>query len=98
MRGFSELTILKEINNIENARCKYFIIGFIISLIPYSFVLLITTHINVSKLFVYTIIAFTITSCLLNGIIVSNNIYNKLVLFFENKYNESYKKIKESIK
>ncbi|MCR5224198.1 MAG: hypothetical protein K6C11_03535 [Bacilli bacterium] len=61
-------------------------------------VLLITTHINVSKLFVYTIIAFTITSCLLNGIIVSNNIYNKLILFFENKYNESYKKIKESIK
>ncbi len=92
----SELTILREINNIEYAKNKYFIIGFMISLIPYSFVLLIATHAYVSKLFIYTIIIITIISCLLNAYIVSKNIYNKLILFFENKYNVDYKKIKKS--
>jgi hypothetical protein len=97
MRSNNELTILKEINNIEYAKYKYFFIGFLISLIPYSLILLIATKLTVSKAFVYTLVFITILSCVANAFILSNNIYNKLITFFENKYQSNYKKIKDSI-
>ncbi len=97
MRSNNELTILKEINNIEYAKYKYFFIGFLISLIPYSLILLIATKLTVSKTFVYTLVFITILSCVANAFILSNNIYNKLIAFFENKYQSNYKKIKDLI-
>ena len=98
MKYNNELTILKEIHNIENAKGKFFFIGFMISLIPYSLILLLASKMDASSMFIYTILAFTIVTCILNAFILSNNVHNKLIEFFENKYECSYKQIKESIK
>ena len=97
MMDNKELTILKEINNIEHARSKYFIIGFIISLIPYSIILLLAYNMDVSNTFIYIILSFMIISCIFNAFILSINIHRKLILFFENKYDIKYKQIKESL-
>ena len=97
MIGNNELTILREINNIEYAKKKYFFIGFMISFIPYLLVLIIASSMNVSSLFIYMIIAFTVITCIANAFILSNYTYKKLIEFFENKYEGNYKEIKESI-
>ena len=94
----SELNKLREIHNIENAKSKFFFIGFMISLIPYTLVLLIASKLDVSNVFMYTIMGFTIITCLFNAYMLSHSIQNKLIEFFENKYECSYKEIKESIK
>ena len=98
MNDINELTIIREINNIENAKTKYFFWGFIISLIPYSLILLVADKLNASSTFIYTIIVVTILSSIANAFILSSNIHNQLISFFENKYETDYKTIKESIK
>ncbi len=95
--NINELTLLREINNIEYAKKKYFFIGFIISFIPYLLVLLIASKAYVSNIFIYTIIILTVISCITNGFIVSNNIYKRLIEYFEFKYDTNYKEIKKSI-
>ena len=98
MEDINELTIMKEINNIENAKTKYFFFGFMISLIPYSIILVIAKKIDSSSLFINTILVFMILTAIFNAFILSSNIYKQLVNYFENKYEGSYKEIKESIK
>jgi hypothetical protein len=98
MKYNNELTLLKEIHNIENAKSKYFLIGFMVSLIPYSLILMVASKLDASSMFIYTILAFTIITCIFNAFMLSHNIHNKLIQFFENKYECSYKQIKESIK
>ena len=98
MNDINELTIMQEINNIENAKTKYFFWGFIISLIPYSIVLFVADKMNASNIFIYTIIAVTILSSIANAFILSNNIHHQLIDFFETKYETDYKTIKESLK
>lgn len=92
-----ELTLLKEIHNIEHARSKYFFIGFIISLIPYIMVLLAAYRMDVSRLFIFIILSFMVLTALFNAIYLSISIHKKLITYFENKYETSYKKIKESL-
>jgi hypothetical protein len=98
MKYNNELTIIREINNIENAKGKFFFIGFMVSLVPYVLVLMIASKLNASNGIIYTILAFTVISCVFNAFMLSHNIHNKLIEFFENKYECSYKEIKESIK
>ena len=62
MNNINELTILKEMHNIEYAKSKYFFIGLIISFIPYTGILLIANKMNMSNIFLYTIVGFTIIS------------------------------------
>lgn len=97
MKYNNELTILREIHNIENAKGKYFFIGFMVSLIPFSLLLYIAYKLNASNIFIYTILLFTIIACILNAFMLSNNIHKRLIEFFENKYNCKYKEIKESV-
>ena len=98
MKDINELTVMKEINNIENAKSKYFFYGFMISLIPYTLILLLANRLNASRNIIYLIITFTIITSILNAYILSSNIYKQLIEYFEFKYNDNYKKIKESIK
>ena len=92
-----DLTLLKEIHNIEHARSKYFFIGFIAALIPYIMVLLAAYRMDVSKLFILIILSFMILTALFNAIYLSISIHKKLITYFENKYEISYKEIKESL-
>ena len=98
MNDINELTILKEIHNIEYAKSKYFFIGFILSIIPYTLILLLANKMNVSNFFIYTIIAFTVISCIINAILVSKSVHKQLITFFENKYEITYKEAKDLIK
>ena len=98
MNNINELTILKEMHNIEYAKSKYFFMGLIISFIPYTGILLIANKMNMSNIFIYTIVGFTIISCIVNGILLSKSIYKKLIFFFENKYEITYQEAKELIK
>ena len=98
MEDINELTVMKEINNIENAKAKYFFFGFMASLIPYSVILVIAKKIDLSSLFINTILVFMILTSIFNAFILSSNIYQQLVRYFEDKYETSYKTIKESIK
>ena len=82
----NELTILKEMHNIENAKSKYFIKGLIISLIPYLLILYLADSFKMPNIYIYTIIGFTIISCIINALLLSSSVYKKLILFFENKY------------
>ena len=92
-----KLTIIKEINNIEHAKSKYFFIGLLLSLIPYSLVLIVAYKMNVSILFISMILFFMIITSTFNALYLSVSIHNKLITFFENKYECNYKKIKESL-
>lgn len=92
-----KLTIIKEINNIEHAKSKYFFIGLLLSLIPYILVLMAAYKMNVSILFISMILFFMIITSTFNALYLSVSIHNKLITFFENKYECSYKKIKESL-
>ena len=98
MNDINELTLIKELNNIENAKTKYFFWGFIISLIPYTVILLIANKLHAPNVFIYTIIVITILASIFNAFILSKNIHDQLIYFLENKYETDYKTIKESIK
>ena len=97
MRDNNDLTIMREIHNIEYAKSKYFFIGLMISLIPYIFILLVANKLGVANSFIYMILIITILSCVINGIIVSKNVYKKLIDFFENKYDIDYLQAKKEL-
>ena len=77
----NELTISKEMHNIENAKSKYFIKGLIISLIPYLLILYLADSFKMPNIYIYTIIGFTIISCIINALLLSSSVYKKLILF-----------------
>ena len=83
------------INNIENKKNKYYLIGFILGIIPYLFILVFAKIINISSSFINVLIIFGIITAFVNAHILSNQIFKRLIEFFNIKYNINYLDIKK---
>lgn len=83
------------INNIENKKNKYYLIGFILGIMPYLFIIMFAKLINVSSSFINILIVFAIITAFANAHILSNQIFKRLIEFFNIKYNINYLDLKK---
>lgn len=90
--------IKKDIEEISNAKFKYFLIGIITSLIPYSIILLIINNYSYgSTSLKEIIIVFGILTTIINAFALSKMARNKLIDYFNLKYNITYKEAKNEL-
>ncbi len=82
----------KEIKNIKRYKIKYFFIGFIVGIIPYSIIILIISNnnINIDNIIRSMIAIVSISTGFINAIILSNVAYKKLLSFLEFRYQIDY--------
>jgi hypothetical protein len=92
----TELNIIKEINEVEASKIKFFFVGAIIGALPYLLLLAaLSNHLGERILFRNTLIIFTFLSILVNGIIISRTIYKRYKDFMEFKYDTKYDELKK---
>lgn len=99
MKDNSMIKQLKnDINTIESSKNKYFLLGFILGITPYIIILLITNiYSNGSfNIFTQTILIAAFTTATINAFILKKKSYQRLIEFFNLKYNLDYNKIKKS--
>jgi Na+/H+ antiporter NhaC len=90
--------IRKDIEKISNAKYKYFFIGIIVSLIPYSIILLIINNYSYgSNNLRDMVILFGIITTIINAFGLSKMAYDKLIDYFNLKYGISYKEAKNEL-
>ena len=83
--------IKRDIEKISNAKVKYFFIGIIVSIIPYSIILLaINNYSYGSNSLREIIIVFGILTAIINAIALPKMACDKLKDYFLLKYNMSY--------
>ena len=83
------------INNIENKKSKYYLIGFILGIIPYLIIFIFAKLINISSSFINILIIFAVITAFVNAHVLSNQIFKRLIEFFNIKYNINYLDIRK---
>lgn len=92
-----EQQLKTDIENIEAAKNKYFLFGFILGCIPFLLVIII---LNISSkndisILQYTLLIASLITATVNAFILRSTTYNRLIEFFNLKYNLDYNKIKK---
>lgn len=92
-----EQQLKTDIENIEAAKNKYFLFGFILGCIPFLlviFILNISSKNDISIL-QYTLLVASLITATVNAFILRSTTYSRLIEFFNLKYNLDYNKIKK---
>ena len=97
MNNNIEQQLKKDIDTIETAKSKYFFIGFITGCIPFIILILWLKHNNINNILIEIITLTAFITGTLNAFILKETVYNRLINFFNLKYNINYKQIKKSI-
>lgn len=92
-----EQQLKTDIENIEAAKNKYFLFGFILGCIPFLLVIII---LNISSkndisILQYTLLVASLITATVNAFILRSTTYSRLREFFNLKYNLDYNKIKK---
>ena len=93
----NNIDLKEEINLIENKKNKYFIIGLILGFIPYLIILIVCNTLNVSTSFKEILIIMGLITAIFNAYILSNQVFKRLIEFFNLKYDTDYYKIKGNL-
>lgn len=100
MKDNSMIEQLKnEITYIETSKNKYFLLGFILGITPFVLLLIIFNMFNAPNtynIFTQTILIAALFTATINAFILKHKSYNRLIEFFNLKYNVDYNKIKKS--
>lgn len=100
MKDNSMIEQLKnEITYIETSKNKYFLLGFILGITPFVLLLIIFNMFNepnTYNIFTQTILIAALFTATINAFILKHKSYNRLIEFFNLKYNVDYNKIKKS--
>lgn len=87
-----------EITYIETSKNKYFLLGFILGITPFVLLLIIFNMFNspnTYNIFTQTILIAALFTATINAFILKYKSYNRLIEFFNLKYNLDYNKIKK---
>jgi hypothetical protein len=89
--------LIEEINSIESSKNKYFTLGFILGIVPFLLIILVlnifvTKNISILK---YTLLVASLITATINAFFLRFTTYNRLIEFFNLKYNLDYNKIKK---
>lgn len=87
-----------EITYIETSKNKYFLLGFLLGITPYILILIIINIYsnNVFNSFTQTLLIAAFITATINAFVLKNKSYQRLIEFFNLKYNLDYNKIKKS--
>jgi uncharacterized membrane protein YdjX (TVP38/TMEM64 family) len=92
----TELNIIKEINEVEASKIKFFFVGAFIGILPYLLLFAaLSNNINERILFRNTLIIFSFLSIIINGLFVSRTVYNRFKDYMEFKYDTKYEELKK---
>lgn len=82
----------KEIKNIKRYKIKYFFIGFLVGVIPYTIIVLIINKYNIciDDIIRNMIAVVSISTGFINAIALSNVAYKKLLSFLNFRYQIDY--------
>ena len=88
-----------EITYIETSKNKFFLLGFLLGITPFLLVLIIFNLFNTPNtynIFTETILISAFITATINAFLLKHKSYNRLIEFFNLKYNLDYNKIKKS--